>query len=130
MKDGAGNEILKRKFKVLGVNSEKDFCQCCGKRGLMRVVWIQDVDTGEIMHYGTICVLSINKEFRLSAQHQIKSAIKADNKLRLKLENRASTMYGLRGGKWNLKQKPDDIGLYAQCLFDAEHTIDDLFGSE
>lgn len=41
-------------IKVLGINDEKDFCQCCGKKGLKRVVWCE-LEDGDIVHYGTTC---------------------------------------------------------------------------
>jgi predicted metal-binding protein len=44
------------KHKILGVNDDRNFCECCGKVGLKRVVWIKNTETGEIVHYGTICV--------------------------------------------------------------------------
>ncbi len=42
-------------FTYLGINSDKDFCTCCGKKDLSRVVWLENNETGEITHYGTIC---------------------------------------------------------------------------
>lgn len=41
-------------YKILAVNDDKDFCQCCGKQGLRRVVWV-DRDNTEILHLGTTC---------------------------------------------------------------------------
>lgn len=41
--------------KILGINDDRDFCFCCGKEGLTRVVWIQNEETGEIVHFGTTC---------------------------------------------------------------------------
>lgn len=42
-------------FKVLGVNDDRDFCECCGKQNLKRVVWLEDLRTGAIEHRGTTC---------------------------------------------------------------------------
>lgn len=42
-------------YKLLGVNDDKDFCSCCGKQGLKRVVWMEDNRTGEVNHFGTHC---------------------------------------------------------------------------
>lgn len=43
------------KFKVMGVNSEADFCECCGKTDVSKVVWVKNNETGEVNHYGTTC---------------------------------------------------------------------------
>lgn len=61
------------RYQVLGVNDDKDFCQCCGKEGLKRVVWIEDTETGEIRHFGTTCAASPRKGF--GVDKQIKDAI-------------------------------------------------------
>ena len=42
-------------YKILGVNDDKDFCSCCGKQGLKRVVWLEDNRNGEVNHFGTHC---------------------------------------------------------------------------
>lgn len=43
-------------LRVVGVNDDADFCTCCGRVGLKRVVWIADSDfPGSPSHYGTTC---------------------------------------------------------------------------
>ena len=42
------------RIEVLGINSDKHSCQCCGKSGLNRVVWLS-IDGGPAVHYGTAC---------------------------------------------------------------------------
>ena len=32
-------------IKVLGVNDDTDTCECCGRTGLKRVVWLERLDT-------------------------------------------------------------------------------------
>lgn len=44
-----------RKYKFLGCNDDKDFCSCCGKGALKRVVWLENNETGEVDHFGTHC---------------------------------------------------------------------------
>lgn len=65
------------RFQVRGINDDKSFCECCGKSGLQRVVWIEDMETGEIKHFGTVCALKPAKGFDCS--EEIKSAIKSAN---------------------------------------------------
>lgn len=42
-------------YKFIASNDDKDFCSCCGKQGLKRVVWLEHTETTEISHYGTHC---------------------------------------------------------------------------
>ena len=42
-------------YKIIGVNSDKDFCSCCGKQNLSKVVWIENTESSKINHYGTTC---------------------------------------------------------------------------
>ena len=62
------------RFIVKGINDDKSFCECCGKSGLLRVVWIEDTETGEIKHSGTSCAMKPAKGFDCIAE--IKLAIK------------------------------------------------------
>lgn len=45
---------MSKRIKVLGINDDRDTCQCCGRAGLKRVVWLS-IDSGEPVHYGTSC---------------------------------------------------------------------------
>jgi len=57
-------------YKILGVNDDLNFCNCCGKQRLARVVWMENLNTGEVTHYGTTCAA------RLFAAGTGKKAIK------------------------------------------------------
>jgi hypothetical protein len=63
------------RFLVRGINDDKSFCECCGKSGLQRVVWIEDMETGEVKHFGTSCAMKPAKGF--DCLDEIKSAIKS-----------------------------------------------------
>ena len=54
------------RFRVLGVNDDKDFCECCGKSGLKRVVWIEDTESGEVSHFGTTCAMHAKHGFGMN----------------------------------------------------------------
>ena len=56
------------RFQVLAVNDSADFCECCGRKGLKRVVWVLDNETGEHKHFGTTCVLAPSKAFGLDKE--------------------------------------------------------------
>jgi hypothetical protein len=45
---------MQKRIKVLGINDDRSSCQCCGREGLKRVVWLE-IDGGEPVHYGTSC---------------------------------------------------------------------------
>ena len=62
------------RFIVKGINDDKSFCECCGKSGLQRVVWIEDTETDEIKHFGTSCAQKPAKGFDCVAE--IKNALK------------------------------------------------------
>lgn len=47
-------------YQVKGINSDTDTCECCGKTGLSKVVWIVEIDengneTGDPVAYGITC---------------------------------------------------------------------------
>jgi len=46
------------RIQVLGVNDDKHTCQCCGKSGLKRVVWLS-IDGANPVHYGTTCAARV-----------------------------------------------------------------------
>lgn len=46
-------------YRIKGINNDLDTCECCGKTGLKRVVWLvsvtQDGEESEATPYGTTC---------------------------------------------------------------------------
>ena len=62
------------RFVVKGVNDEQNYCSCCGKSGLKRVVWIEDTETGVVSHFGTTCAESPAKAFGISTE--IRAAVR------------------------------------------------------
>lgn len=45
-------------FKLLGINGDLDTCQCCGKKNLKKVVWLDRRDESgsvEVVAYGVNC---------------------------------------------------------------------------
>lgn len=115
------------RFVVRGINDDKSFCECCGKSGLQRVVWIEDMETGDVKHFGTSCAMKPAKGF--DCLDEIKSAIKS-----AKDEEKAicsTAMYRYR--KIHAGQmisttaelgypssRVADTALWAQCLTEAK----------
>lgn len=56
------------RFRIKGVNDDRDTCDCCGKTGLKKVVWIEDLETQEIRAFGTSCATSPTKAFGLTSE--------------------------------------------------------------
>lgn len=55
---------MTKKFKIVGINSEVETCECCGKTGLKRVVWLDQLDadgnlTGDVVAYGVNCAARV-----------------------------------------------------------------------
>lgn len=113
-------------YKVLGVNDERDTCECCGKTGLKRVVWIENTETNDIKCFGTTCAQSPAKGFGCDAaiQRAVREHI-ADGQFALKLAYRN---YQQLGGKMitdrkTYSQSYADRPLYDQCLANATSFI-------
>lgn len=114
------------RFIVKGINDDKSFCECCGKSGLQRVVWIEDTETGEIKHFGTSCAMKPAKGF--DCINEIKSAIKQAKENEKRICSRAGYLYrktyngSLEHGvdaKGPFTKYSDRI-LWERCLKEAE----------
>jgi hypothetical protein len=66
------------RYQVIGVNDDVDTCDCCGKTGLKKVVWIEDTETGVVQHFGTTCALSPAKGFGVDAEVKLAVSRYAD----------------------------------------------------
>lgn len=61
------------RYQVVDVNDSRDFCECCGKTGLKRVVFVRDTETDEVKHFGTTCAVAPAKGF--GVDREVKAAI-------------------------------------------------------
>ncbi len=96
-------------YKILGVNSDVDFCSCCGKQNLKKVVWIENVDSQQFNHYGTTCAA-----YLLSPKKGVKADI---NTMILK----TAESWGLsvvENLPW-IENYKDRIMLYGEALINA-----------
>jgi len=89
------------RYQVLSINDDRDFCECCGRTGLKRVVFIRDTETDETKHFGTTCAMSPVKGFGLDKE--IKAAIKRADDYRKTLNVLANQSYRAAGGKFVAK---------------------------
>ena len=114
------------RFKVLGVNDDRDFCECCGRENLKKVVWIEDAETGKIQHFGVVCADNPAKAFGL--KREIKNAIANFQFKQQVMWKKARAIYRVRGGAFESNGIPlaeggaiicSDKALYAECLREA-----------
>jgi len=84
------------KKRILGINDDRDFCQCCGKTGLRRVVWIENLETGTIRHFGTTCA----GKNAPALFGEIKAAKKADDNRDAQAWSTAHARYRREGGTY------------------------------
>lgn len=98
--------VIANRFHVVGVNDERDFCMCCGRKGLKRVVWVRDIETDEVKHFGTTCALAPSKSFGID--REVRDAIRTfetDLKVRWSMAHKA---YRAAGGRYG----PCDKGVF------------------
>jgi hypothetical protein len=70
------NEITSlKRFKVLGISTDFNTCECCGKTDLSKVVRILDLESEVILNFGTTCAASANKYDTLEAAKLAKKDI-------------------------------------------------------
>lgn len=116
---------MNSRFKVLGINDDRDFCECCGKANLQSVVWIEDTETGDIRHFGSTCATAPAKGFGLD--REIKSAIRSYKARQSAIGVRAFMLYAK---KYNGPREFDgvvsralDLDLFAKCCTEAATMI-------
>ncbi|OLP04563.1 hypothetical protein [Rhodoferax antarcticus] len=86
------------RYSVVEVSDSKSFCQCCGKTGLKRVVFIADSETGEVRHFGSTCATSPAKGFGLDAE--VKAVLDGFVRREAGLNSAAGYAYRREGGKY------------------------------
>lgn len=86
------------RFEVVGINDKRDYCECCGKKNLARVVWIRDTETDEVKHFGTVCAQAPAKGFNLRTE--IKAEISKFDRRERAVNYMAMCEYKKRGGKY------------------------------
>lgn len=109
---------MAKRFEVVGINDDEDFCECCGKTGLKRVVWIEDTETDVVKHFGTTCATAPAKGFNLTKE--IKEAIDRADRYAKTLNILTHQDYRRAGGKYAPKGDgvtfaAIDPALWQQC---------------
>jgi hypothetical protein len=116
---------MANRYNVVGVNDDKDFCECCGRQGLKRVVWIEDTETQEIKHFGTTCAAAPVKGF--GVDKEIKQAIRKFQDQEQARWRYAHSLYRKAGGKYTGNGqdgwKADDITLLEDCITKSKAAV-------
>lgn len=69
--------------KLLAINSDSETCECCGKNGLKRVMWIETENSG-IMAYGVCCgAKALGLTGNYTTIEQVQKSIETQAKLAL-----------------------------------------------
>lgn len=55
-KQERARNVKTKLFHVLGSDDSVTTCDCCGKTNLKATFAIEMIETGEILHYGSVCV--------------------------------------------------------------------------
>lgn len=64
-----------KKIQVLGITTDFNSCDCCGKENLKKTVIILDLDSGAEGHFGVVCAAAIDKYDTLDAAKEAKKEI-------------------------------------------------------
>lgn len=77
-----------KKIKVLGITTDFNQCDCCGRKDLKKTVAILDLEMGVTVHFGTTCAYMANKYDTAEAFAEAKGQIKkAENNYREDMKN-------------------------------------------
>ncbi|QRE00468.1 hypothetical protein [Burkholderia phage BCSR52] len=124
---------MSKRYIVRGVNDDKDFCECCGRKGLKRVVWIEDTETQEMKHFGTTCAVQPTKGFDVDAD--VKYAVRQHQNREKEINRMAYFHYKKLGGK-HVKSETDpnawraaDPELYAKARAEMTIEVDKFYNS-
>ena len=109
------------RYKVLAVTDDRDFCECCGRKGLKKVVWIEDTETHEIKHFGTTCAVAPVKGF--GVEKEIKRAVALFKSKQQSFWSWAHKIYRKSGGTYAGNGLDgwiaNDMNLLEQCFTQA-----------
>lgn len=119
--NATGDTEMASRYKVLAVNDDRDFCECCGRQGLKQVVWIEDTETQEIKHFGTTCAAAPVKGF--GVEKEIRGAISTFKARQQALFRWSHKIYRKAGGTYTGNGqdgwKANDMSLLERCLLQA-----------
>jgi len=117
---------MNSRFQIKGINDDTDFCMCCGKQGLKKVVWIEDGETGSLEHFGVICAINPSKAFGIGKadlkQHEV-----VFQHIQSVISSRARRLYREAGGEMKMATHyssiPSNVELWNQCRESARQSF-------
>ena len=113
---GAGVVVIANRFEFVAVNDTRDFCECCGRKGLKRVVWVRDIENDTVKHFGTTCALAPSKSFGID--REIKAGMRSmDSDIKARWA-RAHKGYRAAGGKFGAMNTEGAFPVLDRALLD------------
>lgn len=64
-----------KKIEVIGITTDFNMCECCGKTDLTKTVSILDKDSGITLHFGVVCASKADKYDTLEAANIAKQEV-------------------------------------------------------
>lgn len=86
-------------FHVLGFNDGVHTCDCCGKSDLKGTFGIEMIETGEVLHYGSVCVTR-NTGYAKKEINAMAQAYEAERVATAKAEYRATPEHAASEAKF------------------------------
>ena len=110
-------------YRVIAVNSDSDECACCGRKKLVKVVWIENLETGEVDCFGRTCAVRPERCFGLD--REIDFAFKAYDRSRKEQKEQAerAARKAERLAAQNAQPTPEQLAYRAkfeECVLAAE----------
>lgn len=101
-----------KKIKVLGVTTDFNTCECCGKTDLAKTVSILDLNSEVILHFGIVCASKAEKFDNLESAKMAKKEIdKAVRTFNERIKQAGITAFRILSKKHGLQTLAD--GSYA-----------------
>lgn len=117
---------MNSRFQIKGINDDTDFCMCCGKQGLKKVVWIEDAETGSLEHFGVICALNPSKAFGIG-KSDLSFHEKSFKAIQDAITRKACRLYREAGGEMKMvthySSAAANIELWNQCRESARQSF-------
>ena len=104
-------------YRVIAVNSDDDQCSCCGRKKLAKVVWIENLETGEVDCFGRVCALRPERCFGLEGEIDAAFAAYERNRKTEKAQAEKAARKAERLAAQNAQPTPAQLAFRAK--FDA-----------
>jgi len=70
-------------YEIIGINADQDVCDVCGKQELQKVVWLENLETQEVIACGTSCAAKLRK-IKTSIQKRGEKTFQNEQKMKFR----------------------------------------------